>query len=412
MASRPLERYAGMSVLVVDDNEGNVAFLGALLVALGMPRVYVETDARRVGLQLQENRPDLVLLDLHMPHIDGFAILTQIQRFAAGSYLPVLVITADTTTATRDRALVQGAQDFLTKPLDATEITLRIANLLQTRSLYATLRQANSASVRPGPSTPVARTAVRQRIQDVLDHGDMSIVYQPVVDLASLQVIGHEALSRFADPGLGGPESWFSDAFDVGLGVDLEWLAATSALGYLDSAPSDMFLALNMSPATVVHMVDNQLCDQALCARLVIELTEHDPVEDYPALHRALGEMRSLGTRLAADDVGSGYAGFRHLLRLQPDIIKLDTTLIAGIHRSPDQQALTRALVTFARDVGADVIAEGIEDDDDLVVLRDLGVPLGQGYLLGRPEVMATDGRADSHAPAGSQMWGETPGAA
>jgi EAL domain-containing protein (putative c-di-GMP-specific phosphodiesterase class I) len=402
VASRPLERYAGMSVLVVDDNEGNVAFLGALLVALGMPRVYVETDARQVGRQLQENRPDLVLLDLHMPHLDGFAVLTQIQRFAAGSYLPVLVITADTTTATRDRALIQGAQDFLTKPLDATEITLRIANLLQTRSLYATLRQATS---------PDAQTAARQRIRALLNDGHMSIVYQPVVDLASLQILGHEALSRFPEPGLGGPESWFHDAFDVGLGVDLEWLAATTALGYLDQAPDNHFLAVNMSPATVIHLLDNELCDQVLCPRLVIELTEHHPVEDYTALQRALGEMRTLGARLAADDVGSGYAGFRHLLRLQPDIIKLDTTLIAGIHRSREQQALTRSLVAFARDVGADVIAEGIEDNDDLVVLRDLGVPWGQGYLLGRPEDMAVAGRSDSR-PARSSFWSESPGAA
>jgi EAL domain-containing protein (putative c-di-GMP-specific phosphodiesterase class I) len=117
----------------------------------------------------------------------------------------------------------------------------------------------------------------------------------------------------------------------------------------------------------------------------VIELTEQVPVEDYPALERALAPMRSRGARLSADDLGSGYGGFRHLLRLQPDIIKLDISLIGGINRNHEQQALTRALLTFAYEVGAKVIAEGIEEPAELRTLQNLGVQWGQGYLIGRP---------------------------
>jgi EAL domain-containing protein (putative c-di-GMP-specific phosphodiesterase class I) len=95
--------------------------------------------------------------------------------------------------------------------------------------------------------------------------------------------------------------------------------------------------------------------------------------------------MRPQGARLSADDLGSGYAGFRHLVRLQPDIIKLDISLIAGINRSHEQQAMTRALLTFAYEVGAKVVAEGIEEPAELKTLQDLGVPWGQGYLIGRP---------------------------
>jgi len=135
----------------------------------------------------------------------------------------------------------------------------------------------------------------------------------------------------------------------------------------------------------VMHLVENELCQPALWPRIVIELTEQVPVEDYPALQRALAPMRSQGARLSADDLGSGYAGFRHLLRLQPDIIKLDISLIAGINRNHEQQALTRALLAFAYEVGALVIAEGIEEPAELNTLKDLGVPWGQGYLIGRP---------------------------
>lgn len=380
-----LEPYNAMSVLIVDDNEANVAFLRQLLEQQGLNRVYTETDSRRVAAQLAEHRPDLVLLDLRMPHIDGFEVLAQIQRFAAGTYLPVMVLTADSTTTARDCALAQGAQDFLTKPLDASEATLRIANLLRTCQLYATLR--HSAAPAPGhpPGGEGQPTEILESIEDVLRNKTIMPVFQPVVDLLTLDVVGHEALSRFPNPSLGSPDKWFNAAFTVGRGVDLEWLAATSMLSYFDTAPPDTFLAINMSPATILHIVDNDLCPLDLCPRIVIEITEYVPVEDYTALHRALGTMRLNGARLSADDLGSGYAGFRHLIRLKPDIIKLDISLVAGIDRHREQQALTRALLTFARDVGAQVIAEGVEESEELSALRDLGVPLGQGYLFGRP---------------------------
>ena len=388
--SRPLESYAGMSVLVVDDNPADVAFLQQLLIRQGLERVYTETDSRKVHRLLAKHKPDLVLLALRMPHVDGFAVLAQIRKFAAGGYLPVMVLTADTTTVSRNRALVEGAQDFLTKPVDATEVVLRIANLLQTRQLYATLRYLTAVQTQPGGE----HAEVLARIRGVLQDKTLTHVFQPIQDLNTGATVGHEALSRFPDPTLGGPDRWFADAFNVGLGVDLEWLAATSAVTYLDTAPPEMFLTVNMSPATVMHLVENELCQPALWPRIVIELTEQVPVEDYPALQRALAPMRSQGARLSADDLSSGYAGFRHLLRLQPDIIKLDISLIAGINRNHEQQALTRALLTFAYEVGAQVIAEGIEEPAELNTLQDLGVPWGQGYLIGRPAPLPKPGSA------------------
>ena len=162
-------------------------------------------------------------------------------------------------------------------------------------------------------------------------------------------------------------------------------MAAMSALRYFDTAPPDLFLTINMSPATVLHLAEEDLCIESRCPRMVIELTEHAPVEDYEPLHRALDSIRGRGARLSADDLGSGYAGFRHLFRLKPDVIKLDISLVAGIHRHRGQQALTSAILAFALEMGAQVVAEGIEQLADFRVLQDLGIPFGQGYLLGRP---------------------------
>ena len=380
--SRPLERFAGMSVLLVDNNPADVALLKQLLTCEGLERVYTETDSREVNRLLNRRRPDLVVTALRMVHVDGFEVLAQVRKFAAGDYLPVMVLTGDATTTSRNRALLEGAQDYLTKPVDPTEMVLRIANLLQTRQLYATLRYLTAVQTLPGGE----RAETVARIQDVLRDRTLTHVFQPIQDLSTGATVGYEALSRFPDHTLGGPERWFSDAFTIGLGVELEWLAASQAIAsYFRTAPADMFLTVNMSPATVMQLAERELCPPALWRRIVIELSEQVPVEDHPALDRALAPLRTYGARLSADDLGSGYAGFRHLLRLQPDIIKLDISLIAGIHHNHGQQALTRALLTFAHEVGAQVIAEGIEEPAELETLRALGVPLGQGYLIGRP---------------------------
>jgi signal transduction histidine kinase len=131
-----------MNVLVVDNEQANVDLLVSLLHDEGLQQVTAETDSRCVASLLPSINPDLVLLDLYMPHVDGHVVLEEITRFAADSYLPVLVLTADITTDSRDRALAHGARDFLTKPLDLIEVTLRVANLLETRHLYTVLRRA------------------------------------------------------------------------------------------------------------------------------------------------------------------------------------------------------------------------------------------------------------------------------
>ncbi|MCW2525953.1 MAG: putative hybrid sensor histidine kinase [Pseudonocardiales bacterium] len=134
------DRFAAARVLVVDDNEANVALLKAVLGRANYDHVFTESDPRRVLSRLSEVDPDLILLDLHMPQLDGFAVLEQIRGFAPSEYLPVLVLTADTTSGALLKALAGGAQDFVTKPFNNAEVLLRIHNLLEARFMYTTLR--------------------------------------------------------------------------------------------------------------------------------------------------------------------------------------------------------------------------------------------------------------------------------
>jgi EAL domain-containing protein (putative c-di-GMP-specific phosphodiesterase class I) len=193
--------------------------------------------------------------------------------------------------------------------------------------------------------------------------------------------VGYEALSRF---GSGPPDAWFAEATRAGLGTELELKAIGRALDHLPDLPADTFLSLNCSPATLLTGDLYELLLPHPGARIVVELTEQTPVDDYRPCRAAADRLRARGVRLAIDDLGAGYASLHRVIALQPEIIKLDRSLIQVTDRTG--QAMVRTLVTLGQLTGAIVIAEGIEDTVSLDIVRDLGVPLGQGFHLGKPQ--------------------------
>ena len=233
-----------------------------------------------------------------------------------------------------------------------------------------------------------ARADARQRVESVLaDPAGLSMVHQPVVDLTSGAVAMVEALARFTEgPIARSPEEWFSDAHSVGLGTELEMLAVTKALEGLSALPEAFSVTVNVGPSVVVAppFVD-AMTRLAEPWRVVIELTESMAVEDYGDVASVLRELREQGIRLAVDDAGTGYAGFAHILKLAPDFIKLDRELVTGIDLDPVRRAMATALVSFAADSGAEIVAEGIETEDEAEEIWRLGIRFGQGYHLGRP---------------------------
>ena len=209
-------------------------------------------------------------------------------------------------------------------------------------------------------------------------------VYQPIVALATGQVVGYEALARFSNPTRRDPESWFAEAHECGLGAELEAAAIRAALEPL-GRPVGTLLSLNVSPSALFSDIVRAALPTDL-TDLVIELTEHEFVSDGQALAGTLAELRERGALIAIDDAGAGYAGLRQVMRVRPDIVKLDRDLIGGIHTDPARMALVESLVRFARRTGASVCAEGIESLDDVAALSDLDVEWGQGIALARPE--------------------------
>jgi diguanylate cyclase (GGDEF)-like protein len=209
-------------------------------------------------------------------------------------------------------------------------------------------------------------------------------VFQPIVALATGQIVGYEALARFATETRRDPEVWFAQAHECGLGAELEAAAIRAALEPI-GRPVGTLLSVNVSPSALFSdKVQASL--PADLTDLVIELTEHEFVADDRTLAGVLAELRNRGALIAIDDAGAGYAGLRQVMRVRPDIVKLDRELITGIHTDAARMALVESLVRFARRTGASVCAEGIESLDDVAALSDLDVEWGQGLALAAPE--------------------------
>lgn len=216
--------------------------------------------------------------------------------------------------------------------------------------------------------------------------GAPRIVYQPIYSLADDTCVGVECLSRFDVEPRRPPDVWFNAAHDAGVGIELELRAIENALDALDHLPAPLSLSINSSPELLTSGRLYAALTGVDFSRIVIEITEHAAVADYTALGRSIAPFRALGTRLAIDDAGAGYASMRHILNLKADVIKLDMSLTRNIDKDPNRRALAKGLIAFAHEVQSTITAEGIETQQELSTLQSIGVDKVQGFLLSRPQ--------------------------
>jgi EAL domain-containing protein (putative c-di-GMP-specific phosphodiesterase class I) len=237
----------------------------------------------------------------------------------------------------------------------------------------------------------------RDHVSGIIARRGFGPVFQPIVELRHNAIVGYEATTRFANSNAivgyealtrftdgSDPELMFAQAAAVGLGPELETVTLEAALAASEALPESAWLNLNASPELILAGEPLRRLLARSSRRLVLEVTEHTAIADYPAFRAA---MAALGPKveLAVDDAGAGFASLRHVLELHPAFVKLDRSLVAGIESDEARHAMVVGLNHFARSTGCRLIAEGIETEGELAVLRALDIPLGQGYLLGRP---------------------------
>jgi EAL domain-containing protein (putative c-di-GMP-specific phosphodiesterase class I) len=411
-ATVALDAPSRETVLVVDDNPSNVRLLERILARSGNIEVATCLEAGEAFNAFVASEPDLVLLDLHMPQMDGLEVMARIRAAVPdGEFLPVIVVTADASRVARDRVLAAGAADFLTKPFDYTEVTLRVRNLLETRRLNLALRRHNrdlemevDRERRRLAMVEEARRTVVARVERVL-HGDgVRIHFQPIVDLWSGKMEGVEALARFQETPARPPNLWLAEAEAVGMGVEAELSLVRHAVAAWGQLGARGYLAVNLSPAALCCPEASAVLGSVPRGVAVVELTEHVEVADYSQLLEVRARLQSAGIRLAIDDTGAGISSFQHVLRLHPDVIKLDRSLIQDLDSDPARRVLVRALMALSDTTGSEVVAEGIETMAELNALKGLGVRLGQGFLLGRPAPVLVPSPAAA-AAAGQPAW-------
>jgi EAL domain-containing protein (putative c-di-GMP-specific phosphodiesterase class I) len=230
-----------------------------------------------------------------------------------------------------------------------------------------------------------------RRLESVLaDPSLLRLLFQPIVDLRRGVVAGYETLARFCEPdgqpSQLGPDRWFAAAGAQGTGARLESIVVRRCLELLRTVPPNCFLTVNVSP----HLLtDPELADTLLAvpdlAPLVLELTEHQDVTELEPLIDLRDRLRSRGALLAVDDAGSGYSGLQQIAAIKPQMVKLDRAIVSGVDGDEVKLALTELLGEFAGRIDAWLLAEGIEAWGEVEALLRLGVPLGQGWLLGHP---------------------------
>ncbi|MGC9155679.1 MAG: sensor domain-containing phosphodiesterase [Ferrimicrobium sp.] len=234
------------------------------------------------------------------------------------------------------------------------------------------------------------RASKRRRIEKMMRTDALTMVAQPIMCLdESRRITEVEALARFHTTPPRAPDYWFHQAASVGLGVALELFAIRRGLELLARLPNPISLAINAGPTT---FMSDELCKMlgaVDATRVIVELTEHTDIVDSPQLQEACQNLRDLGCKIAIDDTGTGFASLAVVLQVAPDIIKLDRELTRGIDTHPVRRALASALVTFGNEIGAEVVAEGIETVEQLNTLVDVGVRYGQGFYLARPAPLA-----------------------
>jgi EAL domain-containing protein (putative c-di-GMP-specific phosphodiesterase class I) len=251
------------------------------------------------------------------------------------------------------------------------------------RSLMTVLASAAAVVIEPGVREEARRRELLGRLEPVVADGGPVVVLQPIVDLVTGGQVGSEALSRFPAAWGKAPDICFEEAHSVGLGHQLELLALRRAADHL--TVTEGYVAMNISPATLLQPEFTVLMRQLPLERVLLELSEHDQVADYPELAAVLAPLRSAGMRLAIDDVGAGYSSLRHIVLTAPDVLKLDRSVVSGVDTDPVLAKLVTSLVEFGHGCGATVVAEGVETAAEAVALRGLQVDLGQGWFFGRP---------------------------
>jgi EAL domain-containing protein (putative c-di-GMP-specific phosphodiesterase class I) len=324
---------------------------------------------------------DVVLTDISMPGCDGLEVMRVAHKLDPD--LPVLFMTGMPTVETAVQALEFGAYRYLLKPVDPEVLLQAVAQAVEVRHSVRALLP----DTRPGLSPPSSRVRAELsgRFDSALDH--LWMAFQPIVNWTEKRVHAYEALVRTDEPSLARPDHLFSAAEQLHRVQELGRTIRRSVASVAVNSPADTHLFVNLHAN---DLLDDELYAETaplapFAARIVFEITERASLEKMKDIQERMAALRARGYRIAVDDLGAGYAGLSSLANLQPEVVKLDMSLVRGVDQQPIKQRLVASLQTLSGPLGIRVVAEGVETVAERDTLVGIGCDLFQGYLFARP---------------------------
>ncbi|MBN1609526.1 MAG: EAL domain-containing protein [Polyangiaceae bacterium] len=377
-------------VLVVDDNPRLLEAHRRMIAAIGVEVTAVTSARSAMELLAHGKRVDVIVTDIVMPNMDGVAMLREIRKYDLD--VPVVLVTGYPSLATAMEAMRYGGLRYLTKPVKDEQLQQVVREAIQLHRLARLKREALQLAEAHHAELG-DRASLEVHFERAMEHA--RVAFQPVVDWRARSLFGYEAFVRSREPTLSSPQLLFGAAERLGrvqaLGRWIRDLVAAAMPG----APPEAMVFVNLHPA---ELEDDALSDpaaalSAFSSRVVFDITERNSLDGLEDVQERVATLRELGFRIAMDDLGAGYAGLASLGRLEPDVVKLDASLVRGVDQSTRKQSLLRSIVHVCeRQLGMYVVCEGVEQEAERDALVSLGANLLQGYLFGRP-------RAEFHPP-------------
>lgn len=368
-------------VLIVDDNASLLRIYERMLGGLGY-EIDLCRDGDEAEHAISQKSYDVVLSDIDMPRLGGLELLERVR--ARDPDLPVVLITGFPQLDTAIRAVAQGAMRYLQKPLTRDDLRKVTEEAVRAHAVSRARRAA--VELAGGVERLIAsRENLAESFERALS--SLYVAFQPIVSWSRRGVFGYEALLRSREPSLPNPLAVIDAAERLGRVHDLGRRVRDLAAGSMKDAPEGTDLFVNLHPR---DLFDETLFDETSALarqarRVVLEITERASLHEVKDLEERIGRLRSLGFRIAVDDLGAGYAGLTSFAQLAPEVTKLDMSLVRDAHRQGTKLTLARTILAMCAGMGVLVVAEGIETPEERDALAAAGCDLMQGYLFAKP---------------------------
>jgi len=368
------------SVLVVDDDPD--VLRGVVRLLRGMGYSVTSTMNGAEAARFVHGRSfDVIVSDIKMPGMDGIQLLREVREHDL--HVPVVLVTGEPAVSTAVQALEYGAFHYLTKPVDSEALGRAVSKAVSMHRMARVKQQAAELLGHAG-----ALGADRAGLEASFERAMQSLwmAYQPIVDLRRKAIYGYEALLRSNEPSLPHPGAVIDAATRLGrldaLGRAIRDLAAAPMI-----AGGTEMLFVNLH---VTDLVDPWLSApdsplSKIASRVVLEVTERSSLDEVKDVRARVAVLREMGFRIAVDDLGAGYAGLTSFTLLEPEIVKLDMSLVRDVHKNSTKQKVIRSMTALSQDMGMIVVAEGVETVEERDTLIELDCDLLQGYLFAKP---------------------------